>query len=389
MDNHATTPLDPRVLEAMMPYFGPVFGNAASTGHAYGREARTRVEEARASVARLIGAMGDEIIFTSGATESNNLAIKGICECYREKGNHIITQVTEHKAVLDTCRYLEKKGIRVTWLEVDAKGRVSPEAVRQAITEKTVLISMMHANNEIGTFQPIAEIGKIAREHRILFHVDGAQTAGKVEVDVNALGVDLYALSAHKLYGPKGVGALFVRRENPRVRLECMLHGGGHEGGMRSGTLNVPGIIGFARACELAGESMKEEYVRIARLRDRLREGFAKELGHVRENGDPSNRLAGNLNMTFEYVDADPLLAKIGSDVAVSSGSACSSQNPEPSHVLKAIGALKGAGEVALRFGLGRFTTPEEVEYVICRVASAVRELREESPFYRMAQEES
>jgi len=386
MDNHATTPLDPRVLEAMMPYLTDKFGNAASRNHSFGWSAEEAVENARQQVASLIGATAKEIIFTSGATESDNLMIKGVAEMYREKGNHVITQAIEHKAVLDTCKNLEKHGFEVTYLPVQKDGRVSLEEVRKAIKPTTILISIMYANNEIGVINPIPEIGKIAKEHGIVFAVDGVQAVGKIPVDVQKDNIDVLAISAHKLYGPKGVGALYVRRRNPRVQLSAIIDGGGHERGMRSGTLNVPGIVGLGKACELCQEEMGQESVRLAGLRDRLRAGLEAKLDEVFINGSMEHRLPNNLNMSFAYVEGESLLMGIN-DVAVSSGSACTSATLEPSYVLKALGVGEDLAHTSIRFGLGRFTTPEEVDYVIDKMVQVVTKLRELSPLYEMAKE--
>ncbi len=386
MDYHATTPVDPRVLEAMLPYFTQNFGNAASRNHSFGWTAEEGVENARAQIARLVGASPKEIIFTSGATESNNLAIKGVAEMYREKGNHIITQVTEHKAVLDTCKRLEKAGCEVTYLPVEKDGRINLDDLRRAITPKTILISIMYANNEIGAVQPIAEIGKLAKEKGVFFHVDGVQAVGKIPVDVQKDNIDLLSISAHKLYGPKGVGALYVRRRNPRVQLAAIIDGGGHERGMRSGTLNVTGIVGFGKACELCQNEMAEESERLRRLRDRLKENFFGKLDEIFINGSLTERLPHNLNISFAYVEGESLLMGIN-DVAVSSGSACTSATLEPSYVLKALGVGEDLAHTSIRFGLGRFTTQEEVDYVADRVIETVVRLRELSPLYEMAKE--
>src|SRR5271167_2557747 len=335
MDNHATTPVDPRVLEAMLPYFNEKFGNAASRNHAFGWAAEEAVENARAQIARLIGATPKEIIFTSGATESNNLALKGAAEMYREKGNHIITQVTEHKAVLDTCKRLEKYGYEVTYLPVEKDGRVNLDDLRRAITPKTIIISIMYANNEIGVVQPIAEIGKIAKQNGVFFHVDAVQAIGKIPVDVQKDGIDLMSISGHKLYGPKGVGALYVRRKNPRVQLSAIIDGGGHERGMRSGTLNVPGIVGLGKACELCQNEMAEETAKLSALRDRLQKSIMSRLDETFINGSMEHRLPHNINISFAYVEGESLLMGIN-DIAVSSGSACTSATLEPSYVLKA-----------------------------------------------------
>ncbi len=386
MDNHATTPLDPRVLEAMLPYFTEKFGNAASRNHSFGWAGEEAVENARQQVASLINATAKEIIFTSGATESDNLMIKGVAEMYREKGNHIITEAIEHKAVLDTCKNLEKHGFEVTYLPVHKDGRVDPEEVRKAIRPTTILISVMYANNEIGAVNPIAEIGKIAKERGVIFAVDGVQAVGKIPVDVQKDNIDLLAISAHKLYGPKGVGALYVRRRNPRVQLSAIIDGGGHERGMRSGTLNVPGIVGLGKACELCQQEMAAESVRLRGLRDRLKAGLEAKLDEVFINGSLEHRLPNNLNMSFAYVEGESLLMGIN-DVAVSSGSACTSATLEPSYVLKALGVGEDLAHTSIRFGLGRFTTEEEVDYVIDKMVQVVTKLRELSPLYEMAKE--
>ncbi len=386
MDNHATTPVDPRVLEAMLPYFTEKFGNAASRNHSFGWAGEEAVESARQQVASLINATAKEIIFTSGATESDNLMIKGVAEMYREKGNHIITQAIEHKAVLDTCKRLEKEGYEVTYLPVQKDGRVDPEDVRKAIKPTTILISIMYANNEIGSINPIAEIGKIAKEHGIIFATDGVQAIGKIPVDVQKDNIDLLAISAHKLYGPKGVGALYVRRRNPRVQLSAIIDGGGHERGMRSGTLNVPGIVGLGKACEIAQKEMVEESKRLSGLRDRLKTKLEAKLDETFINGSLEHRLPHNLNMSFAYVEGESLLMGIN-DIAVSSGSACTSATLEPSYVLKALGVGEDLAHTSIRFGLGRFTTEEEVDYVVDKMVQVVTKLRELSPLYEMAKE--
>jgi cysteine desulfurase len=386
LDNHATTPVDPRVVEAMLPYFTEKFGNAASRNHSFGWTAEEAVENGRAQVARLINATPKEIIFTSGATESNNLAIKGVAEMYREKGNHIITQVTEHKAVLDTCKRLEKYGYEVTYLPVAKDGRIDLDDLRRAITAKTILITIMYANNEIGVIQPIEEIGKIAKEKGVFFHTDAVQAAGKVPVDVQKENIDLLSISAHKVYGPKGVGALYVRRRNPRVQLASIIDGGGHERGMRSGTLNVPGIVGLGKAVELAQNEMPEESARLRGLRDYLKDGLFAKLDELYINGSMIYRLPHNLNVSFAYVEGESMLMGIN-DVAVSSGSACTSATLEPSYVLKALGVGEDLAHTSIRFGLGRFNTKEEVDYVIKRVVDVVSRLRELSPLYEMAKE--
>ena len=386
MDNHATTPLDPRVLAAMMPYFTEKFGNAASRNHSFGWEAERAVEAAREQIAQLIGATAKEIIFTSGATESNNLAIKGIAEMYRERGNHIITQVTEHKAILDTCKRLEKQGYRITYLPVKADGLIDLDDLERAIDEKTILVSIMAANNEIGVLQPIAEIGRLCHERGVLFHTDAVQAVGKVPIDVIADNIDVLSISAHKLYGPKGVGALYVRRRNPRVQIAAQIDGGGHERGMRSGTLNVPGIVGLGKACEIAKQEMATEAVRLSALRDRLKEKLETNLDYVHVNGSMEHRLPGNLNMSFVYVEGESLLMGIN-DIAVSSGSACTSATLEPSYVLKALGLGDDVAHSSIRFGLGRFNTQAEVDYVADKVIEVVKHLRKLSPLYEMVQD--
>jgi len=386
MDNHATTPLDPKVLEAMMPYLTTKFGNAASRNHSFGWEAEQAVDAAREQVAKLIGATAKEIIFTSGATESDNLAIKGIAEMYRERGNHVITQVTEHKAVLDTCKRMEKHGYRVTYLPVKVDGTIDLEDLRRAIDDKTILVTIMAANNEIGVLQPVREIGKICHERGVLFHTDAVQSVGKVPFHVIDDCVDVASISAHKIYGPKGVGALYVRRRNPRVQIAAQIDGGGHERGMRSGTLNVPGIVGLGKACEIAQQEMAEEAVRLEALRDRLKTKLESELDYVHVNGSMEHRLPGNLNMSFVYVEGESLLMGIN-DVAVSSGSACTSATLEPSYVLKALGLGDDVAHSSIRFGLGRFNTEAEVGYVAAKVIQVVRHLRELSPLYEMVKD--
>ncbi len=382
MDHHATTPVDRRVLEAMLPYFCDEFGNAASVTHEFGRRAAEAVERARAQVAALIGAEPREIIFTSGATEANNLAIKGVAWMHASRGRHIITCATEHHAVLDPCRRLEREGWELTVLPVDEYGLVDPDDVRRAIRPDTVLISIMAANNEIGTIHEVAEIGRIAREHGVLFHTDATQAVGHIPVDVRAWGVDLLSCSAHKLYGPKGIGALFVRRGRPPVRLAPLLDGGGHERGLRSGTLPVPLIVGFGTACALAGELLDQEAARLRELRDRLQERIMASLEEVYLNGHPQRRLPGNLNLSFAYVDGEALLMSLP-EVALSSGSACTSATPHPSHVLAAIGRSEELARASLRFGLGRSNTREEVDFVAERVVAAVRKLREMSAIWK------
>jgi cysteine desulfurase len=386
MDNHATTPMDPRVLEAMLPYFGKVFGNAASRNHQFGWEAEKAVDTAREQIAKLIGCTPKEIIFTSGATESNNLAIKGIAEMYREKGNHIITQVTEHKAVLDTCKKLERQGYDVTYLPVETDGLVSMEKLKAAITDKTILVTIMFANNEIGVVQPMEEIGKLCHEKGILFHTDAVQAVGKIPVNVQAMNIDVLSLTAHKIYGPKGVGALYVRRRNPRVQITEQINGGGHERGMRSGTLNVPGIVGLGAACEIAGAEMETESKRLGELRDYLKDKFENALDYLHVNGNMDHHLPGNLNMSFVHVEGESLLMGIN-DIAVSSGSACTSATLEPSYVLKALGLGDDVAHSSIRFGLGRFNTKAEVDYVSDKIIDIVHHLREMSPLYEMVKE--
>ena len=386
MDNHATTPVDPRVLDAMLPYFGDRFGNAASRNHKFGWDAEEAIDRARAQVAALINASPKEIIFTSGATESDNLALKGVAEMYSQKGNHIITCVTEHKAILDSAKHLEKNGIRITFLPVDNDGLIDLNELTETITDKTILISIMTVNNEVGVVQDIKEIGRIAREHGVLFHTDAVQAAGKIPFDVNEMNVDIASFSAHKMYGPKGVGAIYVRRRKPRVLLSPIMDGGGHERGMRSGTLNVPGIVAFGKAAEIAREELAEESERIFGLRERLRERLEANLDEVFINGDLERRVPGNLNMSFAYVEGESLLMGI-EDIAVSSGSACTSASLEPSYVLKALGVGEDLAHTSIRFGIGRFNTEEEVDYVADRVVETVKRLRDLSPLYEMAKE--
>lgn len=386
LDNHATTPVDPRVLDAMLPYFAEKFGNASSRHHSYGWEAEHAVDRARKQVAELIGAAPQEIVFTSGATESNNLAIKGAAESYGSRGRHVITAVTEHKAVLDACKRLEQRGFEVTYLPVRGDGLIDLDELRRAIRPSTILISIMHANNEIGVLQPIREIGRMAREHGVLFHTDAAQSAGKTPISVQEDQIDLLSMSAHKMYGPKGVGALYVRRKNPRVELVPQIDGGGHERGVRSGTLNVPGIVGFGEACAICRREMQAEADRLRRLRDRLKERIEAELEDVIVNGSMEHRLPNNLNMSFAHITAESLLMALR-DVAVSSGSACSSATQAPSHVLRALGLEREMAHSSIRFGLGRFNTEEEIDYAAARVIETVKKLRELSPLYEMARE--
>jgi cysteine desulfurase len=386
LDNNATTRTDPRVVEAMLPYFTEVYGNAASRSHPFGWSAEEAVDKAREQIARVIGADPKEIIITSGATESDNLAIKGVAEMYADKGDHIITVVTEHKAVLDACKRLEKEGKRVTYLPVQPNGLIDLEDLKAAITDKTVLVSIMAANNEIGVVQPLREIGAICRERGVLFHSDAVQAYGKIPLDVNADNIDLASITAHKVYGPKGIGALYVRRRNPRVRLTAQMDGGGHERGFRSGTLNVPGIVGFGKAAEIAQQEMASETERLIYLREKLRRGIQDAIDETYVNGTMEHRLPGNLNISFNYVEGESLLMGL-KDIALSSGSACTSASLEPSYVLKALGVGDELAHSSLRFGIGRFTTEEEIDYVINRVIHEVSRLRDMSPLYELAKE--
>jgi len=386
LDNPATTRCDPRVVDEMLPYFTEKYGNAASRNHEFGWVAEQAVEEARGRIAKLIGATAKEIVFTSGATESDNLAIKGVAEMYREKGNHIITQQTEHKAVLDSCKRLEKHGFRVTYLPVQKDGRVDLDELKRAMDDKAILVTIMAANNEIGVLQPIREIGAICHDKGVIFHSDAVQAIGKVPFNVIQDNVDLASITGHKIYGPKGVGALYVRRKNPRVQLVAQIDGGGHERGMRSGTLNVPGIVGLGKAFEIATNEMDEEAKKLSALRDSLKDQIFAELDHVYINGSTEHRLPGNLNISFAYVEGESLLMGIN-DIAVSSGSACTSATLEPSYVLKALGAGDDLAHSSIRFGLGRFNTQVEVDYVARRVIETVKRLRELSPLYEMAKE--
>ncbi len=386
MDNHATTPVDPRVVEVMIPFLTQHFGNAASRNHAFGWAAEEAVEQGREQIAALIGATPKEIVFTSGATESDNAALKGVAEFYGHKGKHIITSPLEHKAIIDTARHLERNGLSVTWLPVGDDGLIDPMSVADAIRDDTVLVSVMHANNEIGVINDIGAIGAICKERGILFHTDAAQSAGKVEIDVQAMGVDLLSLSAHKMYGPKGIGALYVRRKKPRVRVAPLIHGGGHERGMRSGTLPVHQIVGFGEAARIAKEELESEATRLGALRDRLKDEICARVPEVLLNGSMEHRLPGNLNISFTFVEGESLLMALR-DVAVSSGSACTSASLEPSYVLRAIGLDDENAHSSIRFGLGRFNTDEEVDYVVDLVARAVAKLRELSPLWEMHQE--
>ena len=386
MDNHATTPMDPRVFEAIKPYFMETFGNAASRNHSFGWQAEEAVEKSRKQIADLIGATAKEIVFTSGATESNNLALKGVAEMYAEKGNHIITAATEHKAVLDTCKRLEKNGARVTYLPVQTNGLIDLDMLKDAITDKTILVSVMYATNEIGVLQPLAEIGKIAKSKGVLVHSDATQAVGKVPVNVIKDNIDLLSLTGHKIYGPKGAGALYVRRKSPRVQITAQMDGGGHERGMRSGTLNVPGIVGLGEACAICQTEMEDESKRMRFLRDKLKNKLESALDEVYVNGTMEYRVPNNLNISFAYVEGESLLMGIN-DIAVSSGSACTSATLEPSYVLKALGAGDDLAHSSIRFGLGRFNTEEEVDYVSDKVIDVVKKLRELSPLYEMAKE--
>jgi cysteine desulfurase len=389
LDNNATTRVDQRVLDAMIPYFTEIFGNAASRNHAFGFGAEEAVEDARETIARSIGADAKEIVFTSGATESDNLAIKGVAEMYQAKGDHIITATTEHKAVIDTCKALERRGFRVTYLNVDREGFVDLDQLREAITDKTTLVSIMYGNNEVGTVQDISSIGAICRERGVLFHTDATQAVGKIPFDVEKMNVDLASFTAHKIYGPKGCGALYVRKRKPRVRLVAQMDGGGHERGMRSGTLNVPGIVGFGKAIEIAMAEMDQETAHATALRDKLWTRLREVLDELYINGPdplekPANRLPGNLNVSFAYVEGEALMMGM-KDIAVSSGSACTSASLEPSYVLKALGVGEDLAHTSIRFGIGRFNTEQEIDFTIDQVTQAVQKLREMSPLYEMA----
>jgi cysteine desulfurase len=386
LDNHATTRVDPRVLDAMLPFFGDTYGNAASRNHSFGWIAEEAVEKARGQLANIIGAEDKEILFTSGSTEGINLALQGAAEFYKDKGNHIITSPTEHKAVLDTCHYLESKGFEVTYLPVDQTGSIDLTQLENAITDKTILVSLMAANNEIGTLHPLKEIGEITSRKGVLFHTDATQGVGHMPIDVEAMHIDLLCFTAHKIYGPKGVGALYVRRRKPRVRLTPLIYGGGHERGMRSGTLNVPGIVGFGAAAELMQKEGSSEHERLLNLRERLHQGITREMDYVYLNGHPVNRHPGNLNLSFAYVEGESLIMGMN-EIAVSSGSACTSASLEPSYVLRALGVGDDLAHSSIRFGLGRFNTQEEVDYAIRRVVETVSRLREMSPLYELAKE--
>jgi cysteine desulfurase len=386
LDNNATTPMDPRVLEAMLPYFVEHFGNAASRNHPFGWAAEEAVDYAREQVAKLIGADPKEIIFTSGATEADNLALKGVFEMYASKGNHIITCVTEHKAVLDSCKHIESLGGQVTYLGVNNEGLIDLKELEAAITDKTILIAIMYGNNEVGVIQPMREISQIARKHGVLFFTDGTQAVGKIPVDVNADGIDLMAFSGHKMYGPKGVGVLYVRRKNPRVKVTAQMDGGGHERGMRSGTLNVPGIVGLGKACEICMHEMEAEGKKLAAMRDRL-ENALLQLEESYVNGSKEYRLPHVCNISFKYVEGEGLMMGFNKNIAVSSGSACTSASLEPSYVLKALGLGDDLAHSSLRFGLGRFTTDEQIDYTIEAISSTVTKLREMSPLWEMFKE--
>lgn len=383
LDYHATTPMDKRVLEAMLPYFTETFGNAASRNHVFGWQAEEIVTKSRDQIASIIGATGKEIVFTSGATESDNLALQGVAEFYKSKGNHIITVPTEHKAVLDTCHYLEQKGYEVTYLDVNKYGLIDLQQLEEVITDKTILVSIMAANNEIGTIQPLKEIGAITRNKGVLFHCDATQGIGKIPIHVDEMNIDLLSMTAHKIYGPKGIGALYARRKKPRVRLSPIFHGGGHERGMRSGTLNVSGIVGFAKAIEICEAEMESEGERLIHLRERLHKSLTDKLDYVFLNGHPTKRLPGNLNLSFAYVEGESLIMGI-SEIAVSSGSACTSASLEPSYVLRALGVGDDLAHSSIRFGLGRFTTVEEIDYTAEKMIATVSRLREMSPLYEM-----
>ncbi len=386
LDNNATNRTDPRVVEKMLPYFTEIYGNAASRNHEFGWKAEEAVDEARSQIGSLIGASPKEIIFTSGSTESNNLAIKGVAHMYQKKGNHIITCMTEHKAVLDPCKRLEREGFEVTYLPVDKYGQVSVEQVAAAMTDKTILVSLMFANNEIGTIHPIPGLGKLCKERGVIFHTDATQAVGKIPVDVESMGIDLLSLSGHKMYGPKGVGALYVRRKDPRVRLDPMMDGGGHERGMRSGTLAVPLIVGLGEACAICHREMEKDTIHTRTLRDRLHQGITSQLVDVELNGHPTERLPGTVNLSFAYVEGEALMMGI-KDIACSSGSACTSASLEPSYVLRALGVGDELAHSSLRFGVGRFNNQEEIDYTIEKVVEAVNHLRKMSPLFEMAQE--
>ena len=388
MDSQSTTPVDPRVLEAMIPYFTEKFGHPASRNHPFGWEAEGGVDVAREQIAKLIGARDPkEIVFTSGGTEAINLALKGVVEMYREKGNHIVTTTIEQRATLDVCKRLERQGVEVTYVPVGRDGLVDVEAVRAALTDKTILISIMFANNEIGTIQPVAALGKLAKEKGIIFHTDATQAAGKIPVDVEAMGIDLLSATAHMMYGPKGVGALYVRRKNPRVRIAPMVDGGGHERGMRSGTVPVPLVVGFGKAAEICREDMAEESKRLAALRDRLQEQIVSKVDEAYVNGHPTLRLPHNLNISFAYVEGESVLMGLNKEAALASGSACTSATLEPSYVISALGVDSELAHSSIRFGLHRFSTEEEVDFVARKTVEVILRLREMSPLYELAKE--
>lgn len=386
MDYQATTPLDPRALEAMLPYFTEMYGNAASRNHSFGWDAEKAVKKGRKIIASAVGGTAREIVFTSGATESNNIVLKGIAEMYASRGNHIITVKSEHPAILDTAARLEREGIKITYLPVGTDGLIDPNEIAQAITDKTILVSVMMVNNEIGVVQPIEEIGRITRERGVLFHSDATQGFGKIDIDADRMNLDLISFSGHKIYGPKGIGGLYVRRKNPRVRCAALIDGGGHERGMRSGTLNVPSIVGFAKATELALEEMESENSRLIDLHDKLKTMILSNVDEAYLNGHPTLRIPGNLNISFAYVEGESLMMEL-SDIALSSGSACTSSTLDPSHVLAALGVDDELAHSSIRFGLGRFTTEDEINYVGARVVKAIARLRELSPLYEMAKE--
>ena len=388
MDSHATTPIDPRVLEAMMPYLTDHFGNAASSTHLFGEHAKEAVDTARTQVADLIGCSDEEIIFTSGATESDNLAVKGVSYQYKARGNHIITSTVEHHAVLDSYEALEESGFDVTYLPVDKYGMVQPQQVEDAITDQTTLISLIYVNGEVGTINPITELGEIAEKYGILFHSDATQGIGKIESGVDKLKVDLMSFTAHKMYGPKGIGALYVRKKTPQIQLYPLLHGGGQENNIRSGTLNVPGIVGFGAACELCKQEMAEEAKRITALREQLYHGLSKQINLIHLNGHPTHRVPGNLNLSFEFVESQSILLGL-KEIALSSGSACNSDSVEPSYVLRAMGVKDDLALGAIRFGLGRHNTKAEIDTVVECVAAQVARLRELSPLYEVVQDEN
>jgi cysteine desulfurase len=388
MDSQSTTPVDPRVLEEMIPYFTEKFGHPASRNHPFGWEAEGGVDKAREQIAKLVGARDPkEVVFTSGGTEAINLALKGVAEMYREKGNHIVTTTIEQRATLDVCKRLERQGFEVTYVPVGREGLVDVEAVRAALTDKTILISIMFANNEIGTIQPVAELGKLAKEKGIIFHTDATQAVGKIPVDVEAMGIDLLSMTAHMLYGPKGVGALYVRRKSPRVRLAPMVDGGGHERGMRSGTVPVPLVVGFGKAAEICREVMGEESKRLAALRDRLQEQIVSKVDEAYVNGHPDRRLPHNLNISFAYVEGESVLMGLNREAALASGSACTSATLEPSYVISALGVDSELAHSSIRFGLHRFSTEEEVDFVAQKTVEVIHRLREMSPLYELAKE--